>query len=196
MNRIKIEKQDVTIVDIENRNEIVKEATVVIVDDKSGIHYLCGSFVPMFVIIDGEIFFYCAISYVSFKKESSKVKLTKIKVRNNEGDIRLTEYQNMNLFSDRCKRSLMSIFIGTLYDDIGENCINTINEISGLNLKYVLYKESKYGISEDEMKHLIKHLNINPDSYLIVKNRLFIIAALFDISLEEKGFISKDFFKD
>lgn len=196
MNRIKIEKQDVTIVDIENRNEITKNATIVIVDDKSGIHYLCGSFVPMFIIIDGEIFFYCAISYVSFKKESSKVKPVKIKVRNNEGDIRLAEYQNINLFSDKCKRSLMGIFIGTLYDDSGENCINKINEISGLNLKYVLYKESKYGISEDEMKHLIKHLNINPDSYLIIKNRLFIITALFDISLEEKGFISKDFFKD
>lgn len=194
MNRIKIEKQDVTIVDIENRNEITKNATIVIVDDKSKVHYLCGSFVPMFIIIDGEIFFYYAISYVSFKKESSKVKPTKIKVRNNEGDVRLAEYQNINLFSDRCKRSLMSIFIGTLYDDIGETCINSINEISGLNLKYVLYKESKYGISEDEMKHLIKHLNINPDSYLIVKNRLFIMVSLFDISLEEKGFISKDFF--
>lgn len=196
MNRIKIEKQDVTIVDIENRSEITKKATIVIVDDKSKVHYLCGSFVPMFVIIDGEMFFYHAISYVSFKKESSKVKPTKIKVRNNEGDIRLAEYQNMNLFSDKCKRSLMSIFIGTLYDDAGESCVNSINEISGLNLKYALYKESKYGISEDEMKHLIKHLNINPDSYLIVKNRLFIITSLFDISLEEKGFISKDFFKN
>lgn len=199
MESVKMNKCEVSIIDIGNYDTKDVECVSVSINDTDAKKYACAlgcdGFVPMFIMTKDNVYINENITSMNFKKESQKAPTIRIVLKDSNENTKTIGYKSISSFSEKCVRTITGMVLTTVGNSIDE--LNQLLDFIGSKtIKYRRYNKAMYGLDEFEMIKIIKHLNISSYSYILSSNNsLFVINNLFRKELDDSGFKYRNLFE-